>query len=160
MFSKSKDDTQHNSAPSKPLKTSDVPSIIAADLRIVGNLISAGSIEIEGEIEGNVTCGHVTVRRSGKVAGDVIADIVQVDGEINGLVKGKNINVSETGKVAGVIMYEILSIKDGAFIDGQCKSTDKLHRGDVEAIEMADDDAAANFIEEATASISKSVKAA
>jgi cytoskeletal protein CcmA (bactofilin family) len=113
----------------------EIPSIIAADLKIVGNLICGGSIEIEGEIEGNVTCGQVTVRRTGSVKGDVTADVIHVDGEINGLVKGRDIVLSESGRVTGVIMYESLSVKDGAYIDGQCKSADKFNRGEIETIE-------------------------
>lgn len=116
----------------------ELPSIIASDLKIIGNLICSGSIEIEGEIEGNVTCGHVTIRRTGAIKGDVTADAIQVDGEINGLVKGRNITLSETGRITGMIMYEALSVKDGAYIDGQCKSTDKLHKGAVETIEVHD----------------------
>ena len=137
MFSKPR---MEDGIPTPIPNSTDVPSIIAADLRIVGNLISGGAIEIEGEIEGNVTCANVTIRRSGKVTGDVIADEVQADGEINGLVKGRSITVSETGRITGVIMYESLSIKDGAYIDGQCKSMDKLHKGNVEAIEADDED--------------------
>ncbi len=114
----------------------EIPSIIAADLRIVGNLMCTGSVEVEGEIEGNVTCGNVTIRRTGAIKGDVTADVIQVDGEVNGLVKGRNITLSETGRITGMIMYEALSVKDGAYIDGQCKSTDKLHKGAVEAIEI------------------------
>lgn len=123
-----------------PTKGRDVPSIIASDLKIVGNLICGGSIEIEGEIEGNVTCDHVSIRRTGSVKGDVTADEIQVDGEINGLVKGKNIVLAESGRVTGVIMYEALSVKDGAYIDGQCKSADKLHRGNVQEIDVKDSD--------------------
>ncbi len=115
-----------------------IPSIIAADLKIVGNLMCSGAIEIEGEIEGNVSCGQITIRRTGAVKGDVTAESIQVDGEINGLVKGKDIVLSESGRVTGVIMYESLSVKDGAYIDGQCKSADKLHRGEASAIESRD----------------------
>jgi len=117
----------------------DIPSIIASDLKIVGNLICVGgAIEIEGEIEGNVSCGQVTIRRTGTVKGDVTAEQIQVDGEINGLVKGKDVVLAESGRVTGVIMYESLSVKDGAYIDGQCKSADKLHRGEVEELDVQD----------------------
>lgn len=142
MFSKqnnNKDLTERNSsmtAPTSASRKDEIPSIIAADLKIVGNLMCSGSIEIEGEIEGNVTCGNVTIRRTGSIKGDVTADTIQVDGEVNGLVKGRNVTLSETGRITGMIMYEALSVKDGAFIDGQCKSTDKHHKGAVEAIEM------------------------
>jgi cytoskeletal protein CcmA (bactofilin family) len=140
MFSKQGTrDSMEVSTPVKAGSSSrkdDIPSIIAADLRIVGNLMCSGSVEVEGEIEGNVTCGNVTIRRTGSIKGDVTADVIQVDGEINGLVKGRNVTLSETGRITGMIMYEALSVKDGAYIDGQCKSTDKMHKGAVEAIEV------------------------
>ena len=140
MFSKQgiKDSMDGNSTVkvSSHNRKDDIPSIISSDLRIVGNLMCSGSVEVEGEIEGNVTCGNVTIRRTGSIKCDVTADVIQVDGEINGLVKGRNITLSETGRITGMIMYEALSVKDGAYIDGQCKSTDKLHKGAVEAIEV------------------------
>lgn len=141
MFSKQqvKDSNERSSGAvttGSNVRRDDIPSIIASDLKIIGNLMCSGSVEVEGEIEGNVTCGNVTIRRTGSIKGDVTADLVQIDGEVNGLVKGRNITLSETGRITGMIMYEALSVKDGAYIDGQCKSTDKLHRGAVEAIEM------------------------
>lgn len=113
----------------------DVPSIIAADLRIVGNLICGGAIEIEGEIEGNVSCGRVTVRRTGAIKGDVDADEIHVDGEIRGLVKGKSVTLTESGRVVGMVIYESLAVKDGATIEGQCQSAERMQRK-MEAIEM------------------------
>ncbi len=114
----------------------DVPSIIAADLRIVGNLICTGSLEVEGEIEGNVSCGRVTVRRTGAIKGDVAADEVHVDGEIQGLVKGKSVAIAESGRVVGMVIYESLAVKDGAYIDGQCQSVERAARGAMEALEV------------------------
>ena len=150
MFSKqSNKDSNESNAPVKAssyARKDDIPSIIAADLRIIGNLMCSGSVEVEGEIEGNVTCGNVTIRRTGSIKGDVTADAIQIDGEVNGLVKGRNITLSETGRIIGMIMYEALSVKDGAYIDGQCKSTDKLHKGAVEAIEVHNSNTE-NFLE-------------
>lgn len=114
----------------------DIPSIIAADLRIVGNLICGGAIEIEGEVEGNVSCGRVTVRRTGAIKGDVDADEIHVDGQIHGLVKGKSVTLTESGRVVGMVIYESLAVKDGAYIEGQCQSAERMQRKAVEAIEM------------------------
>lgn len=99
-----------------------VPSIISADLRILGNLLSDGIIEIEGRLDGNITCNFATIRKAGVIKGDIIAESLQIDGQVEGLIKARHVRISETGKVTGVIMYETLSIKDGAFIDGQCKT--------------------------------------
>lgn len=101
-----------------------IPSIISADLNILGNLVSDGIVEVEGKIEGNLVCASATIRKTGCIKGDVVAESIQIDGEIRGLVKARHVRVSGTGKVTGVVMYETLSIKDGAFIDGQCKNTD------------------------------------
>ncbi|MCD6034758.1 MAG: hypothetical protein K0R63_499 [Rickettsiales bacterium] len=118
---------------------SNVPSIISSDLNILGNLISEGSVEVAGRIEGNITCTSVTIHRNGLVKGDVIAETVQVNGEVRGLIKARYVKLSENGRVIGVIMYETLSIEDGAFVDGQCKNTDKLHRSkELDAIESRD----------------------
>lgn len=138
MFSKQeRRDSNASTITSTPVaKKDDIPSIIASDLKIVGNLICGGSIEIEGEIEGNVTCQNVTIRRTGAINGDVTAEIIHIDGEISGLVKGKHITLSDSGRVTGVIMYESLSVKDGAYIDGQCKSADKAHSGAVEKLDL------------------------
>lgn len=101
-----------------------VPSIISRDLNILGNLVSDGFVEIEGKIEGNIICNSATIRQYGVVKGDIVAEQVQIDGEVRGLIKARHVRVAETGKVTGIVMYETLSIKDGAFIDGQCKNTD------------------------------------
>ncbi len=99
-----------------------VPSIISADLRILGNLLSDGIIEIEGRLDGNITCNFATIRKGGVIKGDIIAESLQIDGVVEGLIKARHVRISETGRVTGVVMYETLSIKDGAFIDGQCKT--------------------------------------
>ena len=125
MFSNKKGKVEINNLPSK----SGVPSIVSSDLSILGNLISEGSIEVEGRIEGNITCSHATVHKSGFIKGDIISDSVNINGEVRGLIKARNVRVSENGKVVGVIMYENLSIDPGGFVDGQCKNTDKLHKG-------------------------------
>ena len=106
------------------ISKSTIPSIIASDLNILGNLVSEGVVEIQGKIEGNLICAGATIRQQGCVKGDIVAESIQIDGEVRGLVKARNVRISDTGKVTGIVMYETLSIKDGAFIDGQCKNTD------------------------------------
>jgi cytoskeletal protein CcmA (bactofilin family) len=123
MFGKSK--TNNTGAPSTPLKKV-TPSVISADMNVLGNIISEGFLDINGRIEGNVKCDHAVIRENGKVKGDVVAQTVQIYGEVEGLVKAKHVNLYATAHVAGVIMHESLSIEDGAFVDGKFKRTDKV----------------------------------
>lgn len=126
MFFKS--DIQQGKAQNKGLLRKGIPSIISSGLNILGNLVSDGEIEVEGRIEGNVTCTTVTIHRSGFIKGDITAESIHVNGEIKGVLKARNIKLSQYARVTGVIMYETLSIEDGAFVDGQCKNTGTLHR--------------------------------
>lgn len=128
MFSKN---TKPSTGNSITTTKQGVPSIISQGLNVLGNMISDGSVEIEGRIDGNLTCSHATIHRTGFIKGDIVAETVTVNGEIRGLIKARHVRLSENAKVIGVVMYEHLSIADGAFIDGQCKNTDKLQRNDI-----------------------------
>ena len=105
-----------------------ISSIISLGLNIIGNLISEGIVEIEGSIEGNVTCNQVTVHSGGLITGDIFAETVYVSGEVQGTIKCKSIKLKKSAKVKGFIEYESISIETGASVDGQCKivlQTDK-----------------------------------
>ncbi len=102
------------------------PSIISADMNILGNLISDGTVDIDGKIEGNIKAHHVTIREGGKIHGDINADIAQIYGQVHGIVKAREVHLYSSCHVEGTIMHENLSVEDGAFVDGKFKRSDKL----------------------------------
>ncbi len=116
----------------KPQATSGIgkrgmtPSVIAADMNVLGNVISEGMLDIDGKIEGNVRCHTVSIRENGRVKGDVIAEVVHVYGTVEGLVKATSVMLYASAKVTGTVMHESLTIEDGAFVDGKLKRTDKI----------------------------------
>jgi len=103
-----------------------VPTIISQEMNIMGNLISDGPINVDGRIEGNIQCGIITVGESGKIRGDIIAEVAHVHGDVSGLIKAKEVHLYAACRVEGSIMHESLSIEDGAFVDGKFKRMDKL----------------------------------
>ena len=134
MFGRSK--TNQTAAAAKPATTNNsptrasgkgiVPSVISADMHVLGNIISDGFIDIDGKIEGNVKCRSATVRPNGLVRGDIQADIIHVYGRVEGQIKSRNVSLYSSARVMGTIMHESLSIEDGAFVDGKFKRTDKV----------------------------------
>jgi cytoskeletal protein CcmA (bactofilin family) len=106
-------------------KRKSVPSIIADDMNILGNLISDGCVDINGHIEGNVKCHDLTIREHGVIKGDVFAESVHVHGQVSGVIKARHVFLSSTARVRGVIMHESMTMEAGAFIDGQCKHYDR-----------------------------------
>lgn len=121
-----------------------VPSIVAGGLNVLGNMMSEGAIEVEGVIDGNIQCVVLTVHKSGHVKGDIFAETVFVHGKVEGIIKARNVRLSEHSHFEGVLIYEMLSVEDGAFIDGQCKNMEKVYSGDLEGLESNEDHVAAS----------------
>ncbi|MDX1974581.1 MAG: polymer-forming cytoskeletal protein [Rickettsiales bacterium] len=110
-------------------KRETIPSIMAQDVSVLGNIVSDGVLDFDGTIDGNIRCKALTVRGRASIKGEVIADTIHVYGKINGLVRARSVHLYATARIEGIIMHENLTIEDGAFIDGKLKRTDKISDG-------------------------------
>ena len=108
------------------LKKGVVPSVISSDLNVLGTLVSEGIIDFSGSIDGNVRCQSLTLRADGKITGEVHAESVFVYGHIKGIIRAREVHLFSSCHIEGIIMHETISIEDGAFIDGNCKRTDRM----------------------------------
>jgi cytoskeletal protein CcmA (bactofilin family) len=105
------------------------PTIISADVRILGNVISDGMIDMNGRIEGDVKSEAVYVRENGMITGDITAATeVHVFGSVHGVIKSPKVCIYATGHIEGAIMHKSLSIEDGAYVDAQFKPFDAQPR--------------------------------
>lgn len=104
---------------------SGVPSIIAQDMHLIGNIVSDGILDFDGKIDGNIRCHTLNVRKNGVVNGEIVADDVFVYGKVKGIVRAKNVYLFASCHIEGIVMHESIAIEDGAFLDGKCKRTDK-----------------------------------
>ena len=143
MFSKKKTKTTSERASSGASSSSfskGQPSVISAEMSVLGNIVSDGFVDIDGIVDGNVKCHSTTIRANGKINGDITAEIVKVYGMVTGMIKARSVTLHETAHVEGIIMHESLSVEDGAFIDGKFKRMDKLVLDDEEVADYAADD--------------------
>jgi cytoskeletal protein CcmA (bactofilin family) len=101
------------------------PTIIARDLSIEGEITSTGLVEIEGKIKGTIRGNSVILREEGFVEGTIIAESLSIRGTFQGDIKAKSIGISSKAKITGNIEYGMLSVEDGACIDGQFKKIEK-----------------------------------
>lgn len=97
------------------------PSIISANLKITGDLVSDGDIQIDGVVEGDVRSGSVTVGEHATVKGSIEADKVHVAGIVNGQINGRVVEFMRSARVTGDVLHESLAIEAGAFIQGMCR---------------------------------------
>ena len=107
-----------------PSPSSNAPSIIGADVRLKGNLATAGEVQFDGNIEGDLECGALTIGSSAEVNGGVIADTVTVLGTVSGTIRAKKVRLQASSKVIGDVLHEDLAIESGAHIEGHIKRID------------------------------------
>ncbi len=108
----------------RPATRQGVPSLISQDMRITGDLVSDGDIQVDGTIDGNVKTGMLTVGEEAQIRGEIEADSVRVCGSVTGQIKARSVEIVKTAKVVADIIHETLSIEAGASITGNIKRAD------------------------------------
>ncbi len=101
-----------------------VPSIISADLTIVGDLHSGGDLQIDGAVEGDITSRSLTIGESAVVRGVLVAETVRIYGSVFGEVKANSVTLSKTARVEGDIVHQSLTMEAGADLVGKLSRLD------------------------------------
>ncbi len=97
-------------------------SIIANGVRIVGSVEAEGAeVQVDGEIEGNVRGGALTIGDTGMVKGDIVSESVLVNGRVEGSVRARKVQLARNAHVLGDIVHQSLSVEMGAVFEGQCR---------------------------------------
>ncbi len=97
------------------------PSILSFGLRITGNLVTDGELQVDSFVEGDIAATKITVGERACVKGEIVAEVVIVEGEISGSVRARQVELAHTAKVHGDICHETLAIEAGAHVDGLLK---------------------------------------
>ena len=137
MFNKDKEMPTSQSEPTSvsgqpAAKSPGLPSIISADLKVVGDLHCTGDVQIEGTVEGEVTSRTITIGECAQVSGPIHADTILIHGTFNGPIEGNTVTLASTAKVNGDIVHKTLSVAAGALFEGHCcrLKEDKTSTGD------------------------------
>ena len=115
MFNKTADPTDTAIRPAM----SNTRSVLAHDLRITGEITSSGTIEVLGEIEGNLSARGLVVGTEGRMTGSVHADTVEVKGKLDGKVSSDTFTLRAAAQVMADVTYTTLIIESGAQIEGK-----------------------------------------
>jgi cytoskeletal protein CcmA (bactofilin family) len=120
MFSKASKPASSGHTDNMRSKNS-VPSIISADLRINGDLVCSGDVQVDGWVEGDIQSRNIVVGEGATVHGALQAETVRICGLVKGAIKGESVVLEKTAKVTGDILHKSLAIEDGAQVEGMCK---------------------------------------
>ncbi len=101
------------------------PSIISADLKITGNLASAGDLQIDGTVEGDITSRQVTVGQGALVQGAILANTVRIYGTVAGEIKANDVTLAKSARVDGDIGHQSIAMEAGASVSGRLTRLEK-----------------------------------
>ncbi len=120
MFSKTADPTAPPPVPRPASPGSNAGrSVLGADLRITGEVTTTGSVEVLGEIEGNITAHGLIIGQEGRVKGSVTADTVEVKGRLDGKVTCASFTLRSTAQVKADVTTAGIVIESGAAMEGR-----------------------------------------
>ena len=100
------------------------PSVLSSDLKVKGNLLTSGDIQIEGIIEGDIQAHLLTVGETSTIKGEIIADDVIINGNVIGRVRGLKVRLTNKARVQGDIIHKAIAIESGAHFEGTVERTD------------------------------------
>jgi len=106
------------------MKSAGVPSIISSDVVMRGNVNSAGEVQFDGSLEGDIKAGSLIIGEKASVKGEVICETVTVRGRVEGGIRAKSVSLASTAHIQGDILHSSLSVETGAHFEGNCRHSD------------------------------------
>lgn len=103
---------------------SGLPSIVSKDTIITGNLVSPGTIQVEGKVIGDIECHELTLSEAGEVHGQIKCEIADIHGTVAGELQVTNVMIAASAKISGDIVHENVSIEAHARVEGQLVRSD------------------------------------
>ncbi|HEX6042181.1 polymer-forming cytoskeletal protein [Longimicrobium sp.] len=103
-------------------------SIIGPGMNIVGDLVTDGTVRVEGRIEGTVRAGKaVVIGKGGEIVGDVLTQDAVIGGRVQGtIVAESRLEAQATSIIEGHIRVRSghLLVEEGAVHNGQTQMLD------------------------------------
>ena len=98
-----------------------VKTIIGQDVEIVGSVKCAGSIQLDGKLNGDMTCSGAAIIGAGaNVKGNLSVESVTILGQVNGNVTAKDkIELKASANLNGDLRAKRLSVEDGVTFIGK-----------------------------------------
>lgn len=124
IFSGKSEKGGSSTAPAGPPRANESSmSIIGPGMRIVGDLSTAGTVRVEGTIEGTIQAGKaVVIGKEGEVIGDVITQDAVIGGRVRGTVVAESrLELQATAQIEGQISARAqhLVLEEGCRFNGQ-----------------------------------------
>lgn len=109
-------------------------SIIAAGMRVIGDIESSGVVKIEGVVEGAIRgARQLLLGRQGTIHGDINVEEAVLAGAVVGtIVVSERVEIQGTSHIQGDIFTKSIVVLEGGMINGSVRMGDKDARSSAE----------------------------
>ncbi len=95
-------------------------SFIGSGTEFQGGLNVKGALRVDGQFDGKLNAACVILGETGVIKGEVSAQKIIIGGKVEGNLRIQEIvEIKATGKVLGDIITKIISIMEGAKVNGK-----------------------------------------
>jgi cytoskeletal protein CcmA (bactofilin family) len=106
------------------------PWIVGRGMRVTGEIETKGRLEIEGEVQGEISAASVRLGERARVVGSITGGEIVVSGQMSGTIRGKRVLLEASSRVEADIFHETLVIKEGAEFQGKFFRSAKTSESD------------------------------
>lgn len=112
----------------REIEESKITGFFDKDTEIKGDLNFKGTFRIDGRFKGKIDSKSILIiGDSGKVDADVKIGHLIINGEIKGNIQAtEKVEINGNGRVIGTIVSPKLMVEEGAYLEANCQTTDKL----------------------------------
>jgi cytoskeletal protein CcmA (bactofilin family) len=128
MFKKSDTSRDRAATPARAVPGDGAISIIGPGMRIEGDLLTDGTVRVEGSVHGTIRAGKaVVLGKEGEIVGEVFTQDAVIGGRLSGRVVAESrLELQSTCVIEGEIRAraEHLQLDEGARFNGQIQMID------------------------------------
>jgi cytoskeletal protein CcmA (bactofilin family) len=97
-----------------------VISIIGPGMKVVGDLVTDGTLRIEGSVEGTIRAGKaVVIGKDGVVEGSIVTQDAVISGRLRGtLTADSRLELQATSRIDGDVTARRMQLEEGAVLNG------------------------------------------
>ena len=119
----------------------EIETIIGSSVKVKGNFITKGSMQIDGELEGTLKIGSdLIIGEGARIIASINANRIMVSGSIKGNLKAnESLEITETARIEGDIEAKVFSVDAGAQINGKIKMAELTAQEKSQIIEEIED---------------------
>lgn len=101
--------------------SNNMKTVIGDDVEISGNIKCDSNIEINGKLNGDLTCnGQANIGSASTIKGNIQTSSVMLDGQLNGNITAKDkIELHSSARLHGDIRAKRLTVEDGVTFVGK-----------------------------------------